>query len=175
MFSGKLVNMDHGSIETMRNLRPTPRANNVWALLVYDEEQPVRAVAQILRDQALSTRRVRNCSEATAALRDSDRPALVVTDASLPDGDWADVLKATGSGTYFPPLIVVSRLADIRLYLDVMESGAYDFVVPPLASADLAYIVRGALLKGARRRSGTLRKDSAPSLVGRAGTYAGAE
>jgi two-component system, response regulator, stage 0 sporulation protein F len=157
----------------MWNLRSAPQADNLWALLVYEEEEPVRAVEQILRGQAMSTRRVRNCYEAMTALRHSDQPALVVTDASLPDGDWADVLRATRTCTSSPPLIVVSRLADIQLYLDVMESGAYDFVVPPLASAEMAYVVSGALLKRSDQGPGKPR-NSGPSSARRAETPAGA-
>jgi len=159
----------------MWNRSPIRLADKLWVLLVYDEEEPVRAVEQILLDQAMSTRRVRNCYEAMAVLRDSDPPALVVTDASLPDGDWADVLKATCTCTSFPPLIVVSRLADVRLYLDVMESGAYDFVVPPLASADVAYVVSGALLKRSHHGPGKPQETSAAASVRRSGSLAGAK
>jgi len=149
-------------------------ADRLWALLVYDAEEPLKAVEQILRDQGISTRRVRRCSEAIAALGDSDPPKLVVTDTSLPDGGWSDVLKATCARPSYPPLIVVSRLADIRLYLDVIESGAYDFVVPPLASADLAYIVNGALMKSSHHISGTPQKDSASSSLRQPVTRSGA-
>ena len=59
-------------------------ADRLWALLVYDAEEPLKAVEQILGGQGMSTRRVRRCSEAIAALGDSDPPKLVVTDTSLP-------------------------------------------------------------------------------------------
>ena len=140
--------MDSGSEYYDVNLRLTPRADGLWALLVYDEEEPVRAVERILLDQGMSTRRVRNCSAADAALREAASPVLVLTDTSLPDGSWADVLKAACAVPPRPPVIVVSRLVDIQLYVDVLESGAYDFVVPPLNSAGLVHIVRGAILKG---------------------------
>jgi DNA-binding NtrC family response regulator len=159
---------------TMGNLGPTPLAARLWALLVYDEEEPLWAVEQTLLDQRMSTLRVRNCSGAMAVLRDSDPPALVLTDTSLPDGGWADVLQATRACPSYPPLIVVSRLVDIRLYLDVLESGAYDFVVPPLASADLAYIVSGALLKSSLDNPAKLQKDLAPSPLRRSAARAGA-
>jgi DNA-binding NtrC family response regulator len=149
-------------------------ADRLWALLVYDAEEPLKAVEQILRDQGMGTRRVRRCSEAIAALGDSDPPKLVVTDTSLPDGGWSAVLKATCARPSYPPLIMVSRLADIRLYLDVIESGAYDFVVPPLASADLAYIVNGALMKSSHHISGTPQKDSASSSLRQPVTRSGA-
>jgi len=151
-------------------VRSGPQADNLWALLVYDEEEPVRAVEQILRDQAIGTRRVRNCYEAMAVLRHSDQPALVVTDASLPDGDWADVLKATRTCTSFLPLVVVSRLADVRLYLDVMERGAYDFIVPPLASAEMAYVVSGALLKRSHQGPGKPTK-RLRTIIGETGEH----
>jgi DNA-binding NtrC family response regulator len=147
-----------GTHATVWNLRPTPLASRLWALLVYDEEEPLRAVEQTLLDQRMSTVRVRNCSEAIAVLRDSDPPTIVLTDTSLADGSWANVLEATCACPSHPPLIVVSRLLDIRLYLDVMESGACDFVVPPLASADLAYIVSSALLKSSLESPGKLQR-----------------
>lgn len=163
-----------GVRSTNWNLRPTLLAARLWALLVYDEEEPLRAVEQTLLDQRMSTLRVRNCSGAMAELRDSDPPALVLTDTSLPDGGWADVLQATFTCPSYTPLIVVSGLVDIRLYLDVLESGAYDFVVAPLAPADLAYIVRGALLKSSLTNPGKLQRDSAPSSLRRLAARAGA-
>jgi DNA-binding NtrC family response regulator len=129
-------------------LKPTSMAEGVWALLVYDDEDPVRVVGQILLHQGIRTRRARNCSAAGVGLREEAPPVLVLTDTSLPDGSWADVLKAACTVPSKPPVIVVSRLVDIKLYLDVLESGGYDFVVPPVTSADLAYIVSGVLLKG---------------------------
>jgi DNA-binding NtrC family response regulator len=159
---------------TTWNLRPTPLADRLWALLIYDVEQPLRAVEQTLLDQRMSRLRARNCSEAVAILRDSHPPALVLTDTSLPDGGWADVLEATRACASYTPLIVVSRLLDVRLCLDVIESGAYEFVVPPLASADLAYIVRGALLKNSVVSPGKLQKDVAPSSLRRSAARAGA-
>jgi DNA-binding NtrC family response regulator len=130
------------------NLKVVPMPDELWVLLVYYEEDPVRGMERILLDQEISTRRVCNCSEAKAVLRGSAAPVLILTDTSLPDGTWADVLEAASTAPTTAPVIVVSRLADIELYLDVLESGAYDFVVPPLSSADLAHIVGGALLKG---------------------------
>lgn len=119
----------------------------IWALLVYDAEEPVRAAERILLDHGMVARRVRSCSAAHALLQESILPAVVLTDTSLPDGGWADVLKAACAARPSPPVIVVSRLVDIRLYLDALESGAYDFVVPPLTQADWAHIISGALLK----------------------------
>ena len=42
-------------------------------------------------------------------------------------------------------VIVVGRLPDTRLYIEVMEHGAYDFIAPPIADSDLAHVLRCAL------------------------------
>jgi len=97
------------------NLKPTPLGDGLWALLVYDAEEPVRAVERILLDQGISTRRVRNCSAARRALRGRNLPALVLTDTALPDGGWPDVLKATSAVLSNPAVIVVSRVVDIKV------------------------------------------------------------
>jgi DNA-binding NtrC family response regulator len=135
------------------NLKVVPTPAELWVLLVYHVEDPVRNVEQSLLDQGMRTLRVRNCAEARAALREPPPPAVLFTDAVLADGTWADVLKAASAVPRNIPVIVVSRVIDIPLYLDVLESGAYDFIVPPLASAELAHIVHGALLKVPNRTS----------------------
>jgi DNA-binding NtrC family response regulator len=139
-------------------------ADEWWALLVYAEEEPVPGLQRILLDQGMRTRHVRNCSQTRAALREPAPPALVLTDTSLPDGTWEDVLKAASAAPTSAPVIVVSRLVDIKLYLDVLESGAYDFVVLPLTSADLAHIVRGAMLEGSHGSPGHRREDGQENL-----------
>ncbi len=144
--------MENGSAYDARGHQAQPPADGLWVLTVHNDEEPVRTVELALLDLRMRTLRVRNCFEASAALRDSAPPALVVTDISHPDGSWADVLRATRIHPPCAPVIVVSRRFDIKLCLDVMETGAYDFLVPPLASADLAFVVSGALLKGSHYR-----------------------
>ena len=58
-----------------------------------------------------------------------------------------DVVKAAKAAPGSTPVIVVSRVVDIPLYLDVLESGAYDFIVPPLTSAELAPMIRAEILR----------------------------
>ena len=43
------------------------------------------------------------------------------------------------------PVVVVSRYVDVDLYLDALEKGAWDYIVPPFRAADLAYVVNGAI------------------------------
>ena len=117
--------------------------HNLTALLVHDQEEPFRALEQALLNQGVRTRHAHTCAEASTALRGLRSPRLVLTDAALADGTWADVLNLASWGAV--PVIVVSRLVDIDLYLRTLESGASDFIVPPLSPAELAHVVKTAI------------------------------
>jgi DNA-binding NtrC family response regulator len=110
-------------------------------LLVHDQEEPFHALEQILLSQGIRTEHARTCSEAGSALRGPCSARVVLTDTSLSDGTWADVLDLAS----VVPVVVVSRLVDIDLYLNVLESGAADFISPPVSSDDLAYVIKTSI------------------------------
>jgi len=130
-----------------RNHRVPDMAKQFSALLVYEREGPIRSLEANISSQGVRTLRSRNCSEVREVLREMEPPDLIMTDVSLPDGTWEDVLSSANSVPATVPVIVVSHIVEMALYLDVLQSGAYDFIVPPISFWDLAYIIRGALLK----------------------------
>lgn len=122
-------------------------------LLVHDYEYPLRDLRSPLKRLGFDSRRARSCAEARSALSSSKPPALMFTDTELPDGGWADVV-ALGAGACSPvPVVVVSRVVDICLYLDTIERGATEFIVPPFLDAEISYVVRGERLNVSRRAS----------------------
>ena len=42
-------------------------------------------------------------------------------------------------------VIVVSRFIDVRLYVDTMVGGAFDFIVPPMSSDELTHVLNCAV------------------------------
>ena len=57
---------------------------------------------------------------------------VVVTDCHLPDGEWKDVLhELERRHTTPPPVIVSSRLADERLWTEVLNLCGYDVLATP--------------------------------------------
>jgi FixJ family two-component response regulator len=50
-------------------------------------------------------------------------------------------------------VIVVARVVDTRFYVEAIEAGAFDFIVPPFNAADLAYVVRCAVDNVLARRA----------------------
>ena len=55
--------------------------------------------------------------------------AVVICEHSLPDGDWKVVLAEMDKAAVRPSLIVSSRLADERLWSEVLNLGAFDLLL----------------------------------------------
>ena len=117
----------------------------IRALLVHYEEMPMTELKFVLDRLRIETSRARTCAEAEAALDGAEPPRLIFTDTVLTDGTWAKVTALAGKGRPALSVIVVSRQVDIPLYLDVLENGASEFIVPPFRDADVAQVVKGAL------------------------------
>ena len=59
--------------------------------------------------------------------------SVVVTESELPDGTWRDVLSSVDQVPNPPLLIVVSQLADERLWADVLNRCGFDVLAKPFA------------------------------------------
>jgi len=77
------------------------------------------------------TRRTRRLREAWPVMcRDLAR--VVLCEHALEDGRWKDVLELAASRPYPPLVIVTARLADERLWAEVLNLGGYDVLAQPL-------------------------------------------
>ena len=117
----------------------------ISALLLHQPTASQRLLKQALEGRSIKVDWLRNCGEALPLLRQTDPPHLVFTEALLPDGTWTDVVKLALGALKPVMVIVVSRLVDIRLYLDTMAGGAFDFIVPPMTSDELAHVLACAV------------------------------
>jgi FixJ family two-component response regulator len=117
------------------------------ALLVHNEEGSWRGLKALLEGLGFEVLRTRTCAETETALVSSAAPILIFTGTALTDGSWADVEALAANAQPPVPVIVVSRTVDIPLYLDVLERGASDFIVPPFRQAEVAHVIQGALLR----------------------------
>jgi DNA-binding NtrC family response regulator len=61
--------------------------------------------------------------------RNRDSVQVVICEQSLPDGDWKGILAELDKNPVGTSLIVSSRLADDRLWAEVLNLGAFDLVV----------------------------------------------
>jgi DNA-binding NtrC family response regulator len=71
--------------------------------------------------------------EEAQAARHECAVAVVISQSRLPDGHtWKDLLHDLQSMPEPPPLVVADRLADDRLWAEVLNLGVYDLLTMPI-------------------------------------------
>lgn len=140
-------------------------------LLVHNEPDTFRGLEETLREQDIRTARAHDCAEALSLLKQVAPIDLVLTDVTLPDGTWKEIIGMVRKAAKQTPVIVMSRLVSMRLYLDTQDAGAADFIVPPMTPRDLAHVLTAAMHRQSlpgighesdRRRPATRLEGNAP-------------
>ncbi len=68
----------------------------------------------------------------------------VLTESSLSDGNWVDVLHLLRDSPYEPQLIVTDPHADSRFWSEVLNLGAYDVLNQPFYEPEVRRILYNA-------------------------------
>jgi DNA-binding NtrC family response regulator len=84
------------------------------------------------------------CREALSFLC-RDRVPVIVCERDLPDGGWRDMLSYIADFVEPPTLVVTSRLADERLWAEVLNQGGYDVLAKPFSEPEVKHVLAGAL------------------------------
>jgi DNA-binding NarL/FixJ family response regulator len=145
----------------LRTFRRIAMTKDILALLVFAESDSSQTLQRALQRQSVRTMRVRTCNEARQFMERETRPDIIFSDVSVADGTWADVLKMARKERTPAEVVVVSRLPNTKLYIEVMERGGFDFMAPPFAQADLAHVVESATVEASKRWGAQLRASTA--------------
>jgi len=70
--------------------------------------------------------------------------SVILCEDDLKPGSWTDILKHTQSMPHPPSLIVTSRLADDRLWSEVLNQGGWDVLVKPFDRSEVLRSVKSA-------------------------------
>ena len=100
-------------------------------------------------------RRTGSVPEALEILRRNQIPILVC-ESELPDGNWQDVLRQAADLAHPPQMIVMSRLADDRLWTEVLDLSGYDVLRKPFHPPEARRVIARAWehwLHGGRARA----------------------
>src|SRR3989449_3636190 len=113
----------------------------------------------------------RDQPEAVQALQTS-RPAIVLSDLRLPDGDGFGVLRAAKEIDPELPVIVMTAFGGIQDAVSAMKEGALDFLAKPVDPDHLLLMVERALVQRRMATENILLKEElasrrgAPQIVG---------
>jgi DNA-binding NtrC family response regulator len=87
---------------------------------------------------------VGNCKNAARLLRTKPPVSVVISDFSLADGNWDQVLKAVTQYLPATQLVVCCRRQPAHGWTNILESGAYDVLIEPYEREDVRWMVEGA-------------------------------
>lgn len=111
------------------------------------------ALRNVLIEAGIDVRLVGSCAELRDVLRETEIPAVLFSETALPDGTWMDILDLATRAQRRVPVVIVSRVVDINLYISALESGASDFIVPPFYPKDISHVLRCAGHPGNARKN----------------------
>ena len=117
-------------------------------LLVEDDAQIRRFVRQALEREG---HRVREATSFASGLTDAgtSKPAMVILDLGLPDGDGQQFVRELRGWSQIPVLILSARTIESDK-IEVLDAGADDYLTKPFSVGELLARVRALLRRGAR-------------------------
>ncbi len=110
-------------------LAPLPE-NPQSVLLVSPRNEDHDSLKSIFRGSRWQVQGARTAAEGLKMVhRNHTEISVVICERSLPDGDWKLLLAELDNLMVRPSLIVCSRLADERLWVEVLNLGAFDLLL----------------------------------------------
>ncbi|NVO15840.1 MAG: sigma-54-dependent Fis family transcriptional regulator [Rhodoplanes sp.] len=124
------------------------RQAELKVLVVDDDPDMLLGCEQAFQLDGRATMGATSVEKALKLIR-SELPGVIVTDIRLPDRDGLSLLAEIQTIDPDLPVILITGHGDVALAVQVMKSGAYDFVEKPFLPEYLVDVVRRALEKRA--------------------------
>lgn len=142
------VATDDPRVPTMQKLPASQLFSERITLLAVDpDKEDCQSLLAILSVGDWTIHGASSFREATTLMHESV-PDLILCEKDLPDGSWKDVFREAEGQRSHPPVVVVSRNADERLWAEVLNLGAYDMLLKPFDSSEVCRTVRRACHRG---------------------------
>jgi two-component system, OmpR family, KDP operon response regulator KdpE len=136
-----------------------PQAPRADVILVIDDEPEIRRlVRNALAELDYRVTEASSCRSGLDAAA-SERPALIVLDLGLPDGDGIDVCRDLRGFTHAPIIVLSARHSD-REKEALLDAGADDYVTKPFSTLELR-----ARIKAQLRRAGASAASNQDPIV----------
>jgi DNA-binding response OmpR family regulator len=120
-------------------------------LIISSFEEDHIGFSRILGDCHCEAHAARTCQQGLAILRER-AVSIVICERDLPDGTLKDILQALDTLSDRPFLIVMSRLADDHLWVEVLNLGGYDVLLKPLDHKEVARSIDSAWRNWSQRQ-----------------------
>jgi len=135
-------------VPTMKKLPASQLLTERITLLAVDpDKEDCQSLPAILSSDIWRILGASSLREATTLMHESV-PDLILCERDLPDGSWKDVFREAEGQNSHPPVVVVSRNADERLWAEVLNLGAYDVLLKPFDLDEVRRTVGRACRRG---------------------------
>src|SRR5690606_30547084 len=122
------------------------KRENIDVLLIEDDGVLGGAVAQRLRLEGMSVHWAQTVSEALASLEKYE-PALMLCDIRLPDGSATELYRRAGRLIWETDVIFATAYADIQQAIDLVKTGATDYLIKPYDINELVRRIKSSLAR----------------------------
>jgi DNA-binding NtrC family response regulator len=104
-----------------------------------------RSLIQQMEAQGINVIAATGRGEARTILLSSPRVPIILTDESLPDGDWRDVLQdVAASGLTAEVVVCTGPEQSMTLCFDLLDHGAFGLMSEPFDRDQLQWLVNAA-------------------------------
>jgi DNA-binding NtrC family response regulator len=104
-----------------------------------------RALIEQIQDQGVSVLVASGRDEARDILQSSLQVPIILTDESLPDGDWRDVLHdVTAAGLSSEVVVCTGPEQSLALCFDLLDRGAFGLMSEPFDRDQLQWLINAA-------------------------------
>jgi DNA-binding NtrC family response regulator len=118
-------------------------------LYLSEHPQDANRLSEMLRGLPLLLDQATSVRQARAMLQRGDYDVLL-TESTLPDGQWLDVLHLARETPGEVEVIVTDAQADARLWSEALNLGAYDLLAQPFYEPEVRRILYNACSRAAR-------------------------
>ena len=132
--------------------------NTQTALVATASEERLRLLAALLESVDAEVLPARTCREARLKLQGSRSIAIVITDTTLPDGNWCNLFHCVSAAHTGSRFIVCSEVVDEHLKAEATWRGVFDLLPEPCDKEEAKRVVVAALKAGEKRPRGDIRR-----------------
>ena len=112
-------------------------------LFVSRHPDDARCLSRMLQSLPFRIDHVETLQQARTKLQEVEY-GVVLTDASLADGKWLDVIHLVREYPHEMEVIVTDEQADARLWAEALNLGAYDLLAQPFYEPEVRRILSNA-------------------------------
>ena len=131
-------------------------------LIVEDEKKLNDILQRSLKSEGYTVDGVTTAAEGFESVK-SFHYDLLVVDLQLPDGSGTGLLKRIREQGHTMPALVLTARSDLDSKLENFRAGADDYVVKPVAMAELAIRVQALLRRGPALQENSRRRGRWPA------------